>query len=157
MTGHRSRPAIAIGIMLVSLTAACTSATTAHRRPAADAGGPRDQVTASSASSTPTTTGHTRVSDLKPTCRVLAANLALLERAATQGGNADLPRAIAGMRALERSAPVEIRADVKVIADFDQDVVDAITTGSSTGVIRETPQLRAALTHEATWVSKHCP
>jgi hypothetical protein len=97
------------------------------------------------------------VSDVKPTCQVLAANLALLEQAATQGGNPDLRRAIARMRALERSAPVEIQPDVKVTADFDQDVLDEVSSGGSAGGIRETPQLSAALDHEAAWVSVHCP
>ena len=154
---RRSRgPAVTLAITVVSLTAACASHSTAgdtsaaHTGPAAHA-----RPAPSSLRPAPTSADHTINSGFKATCQVLAANLDLLEQA-TSGDGPDLQGAIARMRSLERSAPVEIRPDVKVIADFDQHVLDTVSTAGSSGDIRETPQLSAALSHEAAWVSKHC-
>lgn len=156
MTRWSHRPAIAAAITLVWLTAACASHSTARRPPAADTGAAaRKQVNTSSLRPAPTRTDHASGSGLKRTCQVLAANLDFLEQA-TSGSDPDLQGAIVRMRSLERSAPVEIQPDVKVIADFDQHVLDAVSTGGSAADIRETPQLSAALLHEAAWVSNHC-
>jgi len=156
MTRRGRGPAVAVAITLMSLTAACASHSTAQGTSAADTrAAAHEQVTPSSLRPAPTNADHTIDSGFKATCQILAANLDLLEQA-TSGGGPDLQGAIARMRSLERSAPVEIQPDIKVIADFDQHVLDSVSTAATSGDIRETPQLSAALAHEAAWVSKHC-
>ena len=62
---------------------------------------------------------------------------------------------IAKLRHLADTAPAEIQPDLTVIADFDQNVLDQIQAGRAPE-IKETPELTAALSHEATWAAAHC-
>ena len=89
-------------------------------------------------------------------CQAIFRNLDLLTKVATPSGNPDLARSIKEFRALAATAPAEIRPDLRVIADFDQKLLDAVQAGNSPDDIAETPELTAALSHEAAWTAAHC-
>ena len=59
------------------------------------------------------------------------------------------------LHTLAASAPSAIRSDLGVIADFDQKIVDGFASGKPPA-IEETPELKAAMLHEALWVQKNC-
>ena len=90
-------------------------------------------------------------------CRVISLNLDVLTKAATSPDDPSLDQGIAQLRQLHDAAPTEIKGDIQVIADFDQKVLDAVRSGGSPDDIQETPELTAALSHEAQWVATHCP
>jgi hypothetical protein len=89
-------------------------------------------------------------------CQVMTLNLGVLTKAATTPNDPSLDQGIAQLRQLHDRAPAEIKGDLQVIADFDQQVLDAVRSGGSPDAIRETPALTDALSHEARWVATHC-
>jgi len=89
-------------------------------------------------------------------CQAIVRNLDLLTKVATPSGNPDLARSIKEFRALADTAPAEIRPDLRVIADFDQKLLDTVRAGGSPDDVAETPELTAALSHEAAWTAAHC-
>ena len=149
--------AVASGLAAaLMLAAACSSNSNSHNEPAASGGVSTAAAAASSPRATSTPAEAPGTAALKPTCQVLPANLTFLLGAATSGGAVKLADAITRMRQLEQSAPTGIRPDIKVITDFDQKVLDTVSAGGSPDEIGETPELTAALKHEAAWVSKNC-
>ena len=109
-------------------------------------------TSATSAFATPT--GNANGAGIKATCTVLSQNTRLLTDAAN-GNTADLRQQIATMRELATNAPAEIRVDIKLVADFDQDVVTEIDSGRSQQ-ISETPAVTSALKNTVVWIATHC-
>jgi hypothetical protein len=89
-------------------------------------------------------------------CKTISDSLRILVSAASQGrDNPGLKDMLGLIKTLRDTAPSAIRVDLKVIADFDQKVVDAVLSGKQPHVA-ETPQLTAAMEHEAEWTGMHC-
>ena len=89
-------------------------------------------------------------------CKTISDSLRLLASAASQGrNNPGLDEMLGLIKTLRDTAPSAIRGDLQVIADFDQKVVDAVLSGRHPD-IAETPQLTAAMRHEAAWTATHC-
>ena len=88
-------------------------------------------------------------------CQAISLNLSFLTRAATSPHDPTLARGVAKIRQLASIAPAEIEHDLTVIADFDQHVLDQLQAGQRPE-IKETPELTAALSHEANWAAAHC-
>jgi hypothetical protein len=89
-------------------------------------------------------------------CKTIAETLQILTSAAAVGrDNPGLKEMLASIKAMRATAPSAIRADLQVIADFDQKIVDAVLAGKQPD-IAETPQLTAAMAHEAAWTATHC-
>jgi hypothetical protein len=51
---------------------------------------------------------------------------------------------------------VEIQDDLRVIADFDQKIIEATRNAGSPRGIQEKPALTHALSHETQWAATHC-
>jgi hypothetical protein len=89
-------------------------------------------------------------------CKTISDSLRLLVSAASHGrDNPGLKEMLGLIKTLRETAPSAIRGDLQVIADFDQKVVDAVRSGQQPD-IGETPQLTAAMRHEAAWTGTHC-
>ena len=89
-------------------------------------------------------------------CKTISDSLRILVSAASQGrDNPGLKDMVGLIRAMRDTAPSAIRVDLQVIADFDQKVVDAVLSGTRPDTA-ETPQLTAAMKHEAAWTATHC-
>jgi hypothetical protein len=88
-------------------------------------------------------------------CHEISLNLSFLTTAATSPDDPSLDQGIAAMRHLAEIAPAEIKPDIGVIADFDQHLLDQLRAGQRPEV-KETPELTAALSHEAKWTAAHC-
>jgi hypothetical protein len=89
-------------------------------------------------------------------CQTISDSLRLLVSAASHGrDNPGLKQMLGLIKTLRETAPSAIRGDLLVIADFDQKVVDAVLSGRQPD-IAETPQLTAAMRHEAAWTATHC-
>jgi hypothetical protein len=89
-------------------------------------------------------------------CRAISQNLAFLTTAATSPDNPTLDEGIRQINRLADGAPTEIRGDLRLIAQFDQRLLPPLRAGQSPDSIEETPELTAALTHEAQWTAAHC-
>ena len=79
----------------------------------------------------------------------------MLTTAATAPDDPTLEEGIAKLRHLADIAPAEIKNDLTVIAAFDQSILDQVRSGKRPEV-KETPELTAALSHEARWTAAHC-
>ena len=88
-------------------------------------------------------------------CRAISESLSVLATAASSPDNPTLQEGVDRIRQLAGQAPPDIKGDLTVIADFDQSVVDRVRTGKAPE-INETPELTAAMSHEATWTATHC-
>jgi hypothetical protein len=89
-------------------------------------------------------------------CKTISDRVRLLVSAAAHGrDNPGLKELLGVIKTLRETAPSAIRGDLQVIADFDQNVVDTVLSGGRPD-IGETPQLTAALRHEAAWTATHC-
>lgn len=89
-------------------------------------------------------------------CHAISLNLGLLTKAAASPDDPSLDQTIAQLRQLRDVVPAEISGDLQVIADFDLKVLTALRSGRSPDNIQETPQLTAALSHQARWAAQHC-
>jgi hypothetical protein len=156
MTASRALFAAALAVALASSATACSSRSNPSTTGAVGRPTVRSTSAVRSVQAQRTDSGQSTHPDLKSTCRVLSSDLALLTAAAGDDADADLSSAMGHMRDFERSAPAEIRPDIKVIADFDQRLLDAVSSGGSPAAIDETPQLSAALTHLASWEGTNC-
>jgi hypothetical protein len=131
------------GTVLASTTAPAVSSTEESSNPASIAA-------TAPGSSTP---GPAAAASL---CRVISLNIGLLTTAATSRNDPELQQTVSQLRQLSDVAPAEIKADLRVIADFDQKVLATVRAGGSPDAVEETPELNAALNHEAQWTAAHC-
>jgi ABC-type glycerol-3-phosphate transport system substrate-binding protein len=89
-------------------------------------------------------------------CKTISDSLRLLVSAASRGQDNPGLKEMSGLiKTLRETAPSAIRGDLQVIADFDQKIVDAVLSGRQPE-IAETPQLTAAMKHQAEWTATHC-
>lgn len=93
---------------------------------------------------------------LDTVCQGISRNLALLTKIATTPGASELDQGIAQLHDLADSAPNGIGYDLQVIADFDQNLLDAVRASQSPDGIRQTPELTSALANEARWTARNC-
>lgn len=128
------------------------STTAAARSPVAGADSRSATVAVTAPSSAPPD-----VDAAKRVCQAISINLGVLTKAASSPNDPSLDQGIAQLRQLRDVAPVDIKRDLQVIADFDQKVLTVIRSGASPNDIRETPELTAALSHQSHWVAAHCP
>jgi hypothetical protein len=89
-------------------------------------------------------------------CRAISVNLNFLTAVAGSSEDPALDEHIAQLTRLVDTAPAEIKGDLQVVLQFDQRSLSAIQAGQSPDSIQETPELTAALTHVARWISAHC-
>jgi hypothetical protein len=90
-------------------------------------------------------------------CTAISLNLSVLTKAAGSPNDPSLAESIALIRRLRDTAPAEIKDDLQVIADFDDELLATARSGGSPNGVAETPQLTQALSHEERWTAAHCP
>ncbi len=122
--------------------------------PASQAAASTAPPSSTAAPASPATTSAAGESDAAA-CRTISDSLRVLTTAAQGPDNPGLKEMTALIKKLRGAAPSAIRGDLQVIADFDQHIVDAVLSGKQPE-IKETPQLTAAMEHEASWTATHC-
>jgi hypothetical protein len=150
MTRHSTS---APGVVLAAFALVACSSTT--RSPGAATADLRAAVATPAAGTSAGPSSSVVGADLPAQCKAISDSLALLTGITGPGGAPDLGKAVSRMRQLQATAPPEIRGDIKVIADFDEAIMDAVRSGTRPN-LAETPALSAAMRHEATWTARHC-
>ena len=129
-------------------------------RPPAGAGSTPDDPATTPLSSSATVSSPSSSADgpasVASVCHALSINLNALTKIASSPTDPDVDQVIAQLRHLGDVALTEIRDDLRVIADFDQKLVTDLRSGKSVDSIQETPELTAAMAHEARWIPANC-
>jgi hypothetical protein len=157
MTVRGLRLASVLAALVVASGCGSASGSQSSGAPSARASASMSPAVPSAASAVRSPTAPARVggSDAAA-CRTISDSLRILVSAASQGrNNPGLKEMLGLIKTLRGTAPSAIRGDLQVIADFDQKVVDAVLSGKQPD-IAETPQLTAAMRHEAAWTAMHC-
>ena len=89
-------------------------------------------------------------------CQAITLSMSVLTTVVASPNDPTVADGIARLRALRDIAPVEIRGDLQVIADFDANMVAAVRSGRSPEGVGETPPVTRALSHQAQWTATHC-